>query len=186
MNTSIGILERYRHLYRRLKAEVVDALEEVRLPQQVRDEIIRFVSQLPHPEVVSVKDIHEVCTECVSGKLEHLHRLFGSEAKAILNEIRLMEEQYGRPPVPSERNEVSAAINMLTWTNRTLYNMAFALGAIKKATDIIIKGQCPFCHGDLVTVIFDDELRLRCKGRTTSDCRKVDWHIGKVYPRSPP
>lgn len=186
MSISSGLRERYRHLYRRLKAEVVDALEEARPPQTVKKEIIRIVSNFPHPEVASVRDILEVCRECVSGKLEYLYRRFGEEAKAILNEIRVAEGQYGRPPVPSERYEVRDAVNMLAWTNRTLYDMTFALDGIKKATDIILKGQCPFCHGDLVMAIFNDELRLRCKSRTNTNCRKVDWYVGKVSPTSPP
>ena len=52
--------------------------------------------------------------------------------------------------------------------------------------DIIIKAQCPYCMGDLVQVIVGNELRLRCKGQTNSECRNVDWHIGNVSKCKPP
>jgi hypothetical protein len=182
MVNSINLTEKYRHLYNRIKAQVIEALEEARAPDATRREIIEIVSNLPHPKVASILDIMEVCRRCVSGKLEYLYKYFGDEARKILSDI----EQYGHPPVPSERYELKDVVSMLTWTNRTLYDMSFLLHRIKGATDIIIKGQCPYCLEDLVTVIVGNELRLRCKGQTKPDCRKVDWYISDVSPRTPP
>jgi hypothetical protein len=52
--------------------------------------------------------------------------------------------------------------------------------------DIIMKGQCPFCHEDLVTYVRNSELRLRCKKQTKSDCQKYAWVIGTATQVSPP
>jgi hypothetical protein len=183
MIPSYGIRERYRRLYQKIKSKIMDALDEARVPDPVREEIIEITSNLPHPRVASVEDIEEACKACVSGKLEYLYRYFGKDASDILNEIRDVIEKCERPPIPSERHEINDAINMLTWTNKRIFEMTFALQRIEGATDIILKSQCPYCHEDMVAVLVEDELRLRCKGQTKPECRDVDWYICNVVPR---
>lgn len=51
--------------------------------------------------------------------------------------------------------------------------------------DIIMKGQCPFCHEDLITYVKNSELRLRCAKQKKEDCKKMAWIIGTVKSTTP-
>ena len=60
----------------------------------------------------------------------------------------------------------------------TTANMIYA--AVETATDIILKGICPYCGGDIVLVIENNELRLRCRQQGSDKCRNWEWVIGYV------
>jgi hypothetical protein len=51
--------------------------------------------------------------------------------------------------------------------------------------DIIMKGQCPFCHEDLVTYVKNNELRLRCAKQKKKDCKRTAWIIGTAKSTTP-
>ncbi len=176
------IKQRYADLYHRLKAEAVAAIEKIDATSNVKQELIERVSKLPHPTVASLIDIHGVCSECVSGKLEWLYKYFGNEAKSILSDLselsELLELAISAPPRP-ERLGMEEVGEMLAWTNEAQMYQLELLKALWRVTDITLKGRCPNCGGDLIAVIVKDkELHLRCRN---SNCKK-EWFIQDVSP----
>lgn len=174
------IRRRYADLYRRLKAEAVSAIERIEAPDNVKQELVKRVSSLPHPAVASLLDIREVCSECVSDKLEWLYKYFGNEAKGILGDISelsdIEELEISAPPRP-ERWNIEDVGEMLAWTNEIQLYQLRLLAATRRAADITLKGRCPTCGSDLMIVIAKDkELRLRCRNPS---CKK-EWLIQDV------
>jgi len=186
------IRKKYEYLYRRLKSKGINFLERSRIPDDVKQDIIRVIRNLPHPKVASVLDIEDVCRECSAGKLEGLFELVGRNARLLLQEIQdaypseRREEVQMPPVVPAEGVAIQDVARMFEWSNETLLRSYLMLKQISRATDIILKAQCPYCMGDLVEVIVGNELRLRCKSQTKSQCRSVDWLLGNVSKRPPP
>jgi len=185
-----AIREKYAILYRRIKSEGVDHLERSTISDGVKREILGIIKDLPHPKAASIFDIEDVCRECSAGKLEYLFQLFGPYARQLLREIQESypgERGEGGPLPPDSRDgDLQDIARMMRWSNETLFRSYLELTHVRKATDIILKAQCPYCMGDLVEVIVGNELRLRCKSQTKSQCRTIDWHIGKVSACSPP
>jgi hypothetical protein len=180
----------YARLYAMLKAGAIPALDQMGVHGRTREEILEIIRWLPHPSVASALDIADVCRQCTSGKLEYLYRFFGRQAREILDELpeetRRMPEVFPQPPTPSEERGTRDAVEMLDWTNRSIYRLSLMTRQIATAVDIVMKAQCPSCSNDMVTVIVGSELRLRCRGQTKPECRKVDWLIGSVSPQTPP
>lgn len=182
MNTLIHIdfiKKKYKHLYYKLKAEAVDVIDKIEVPDNVKQELIEIISNLPHPRVATILDIEEVCRGCVSGKLESLYRYFGDEAREILDETE--KERAEEIPQPSrpERYSIENVGNMLAWTNKAVYRQMFMLSRISTVIDKTLKGICPSCGYDLIMVIVDGKkLRLRCRN---PECG-LEWSIQKVSP----
>lgn len=187
------IRRKYGVLYRRLKSEGVDYLERSEVQDEVKQDILAVIKNLPHPKVASLFDIRDVCNECSAGKLEYLFKLFGRYARVMLRQIQEVHPDEQRegvslpPVVLAEETDIQDVARMVQWSNDTLLRSYSMLKEISRATDIILKAQCPYCMGDLVEVIVNQkELRLRCKSQTKSHCRNVDWLVGFARKRSPP
>ena len=189
---SLGIRKKYELLYKRLKSEGINYLERPQIPDDAKEEIARIIRDLPHPRVASIWDIADVCRECTSGKLEYLYGFFGKDASQLRQEIENVYPEERKdgvllpPSVPAEETSIQDLARMIGWSNEILLGSYSMLRKIGRATDIILKGQCPYCMGDLVEVIVSSELRLRCKSQTKPACRSVDWLLGNVSKRSPP
>jgi hypothetical protein len=192
MLTDSEIRKKYEVLYRRLKSEGIEYLERSGIRDDVKQEIISIIRNLPHPKVASMFDIEDVCRECSAGKLEYLFELFGSYARQLRQEIQeshpgeRREELLLPPDTKTEEGSLQDIIRMMRWSNEALFRSYHILTRVSEAADIILKAQCPYCMGDLVEVIVGNELRLRCKSQAKSQCRTVDWHIGTVAKRPPP
>lgn len=192
MSADSEIRKKYEFLYRGLKSEGIDYLERSRIPEDVKQDIIKLIRNLPHPKVASIFDVKDVCRECSAGRLEYLFELFGRDARLLLQQIQEaypdeQREEVSLPPVvQAEEADIQDVAEMVKWSNETLLRSYLMLKQISGATDIILKAQCPYCMGDLVEVIVGHELRLRCKSQTKSHCRSVDWSLGTVQKRHPP
>jgi hypothetical protein len=185
-----SIREEYRKLYSFLKSKAVVNFIAQHYPHDA-GELLSLLKFIPHPKVASEWDIYEVAKMCVSGRLEYLYELIGDTAKRLLNLTRseypyVEQQEYRQPfPLPPERPEVTDIAAMLLWTNQTLARLREISLYTKHQVDIIMKGQCPFCHGDLVTYIKGQELRLRCKNRPKPECSQIAWKIGTATQTSP-
>lgn len=192
MPTDSEIRKKYKILYRGLKSEGIKHLERSTIRDDIKQDIMSSIRNLPHPEVASLFDIEDVCKECSAGKLEYLFELFGVYARQLHQEIQESHPGERRegvslpPDMKTEEGSVQDIIRMMRWSNETLLHTHHMLTRVSQAADIILKAQCPYCMGDLVEVIVGNELRLRCKSQAKPQCRKVDWYIGKVSKCSPP
>jgi hypothetical protein len=88
----------------------------------------------------------------------------------------------GLPILIVEPRQVTERLDALHETSmKILKSVQYTQGQV----DIIMKGQCPFCHEDLVTYVKNNELRLRCVKQKKPDCKTVAWIIGTVTPTTP-
>jgi uncharacterized protein with PIN domain len=188
------ILNLYETLYERLRGAGVDYLIEQIKGQNLTDyyeEALRIIARLPHPSFASVEQIFAVCKECSAGHLEFAFNTeqIGEIARRILskdNEYKREEKlkiPKSFPPSPGVYDVQSIGM-MLKWSNAMMRHLV-------QQTDIILKGRCPYCAGDLVEDIVPIpncstnkyELRLRCRQQATPNCRNVDWYIQDVIRR---
>jgi len=191
-----SLSEEYRELYCCLKSDDTIRFINDNLPQDAK-KILSLIRSLPHPSVASEWDIYDVAKLCVSGHLEYLydreclHQRVGELAKRLLNRVRLdypyveLSEYRSRPTKPPKNPEIADIAYMLSWANNKLSQIYRLSYLTKSQSDITMKGQCPFCHGDLVTYVVGQELRLRCKNRTNPECTQTAWQIGIVKPTTP-
>lgn len=123
------------------------------------------------------KNVHRVLKECwrcfrpcFPEDLDHLFKCLHEMLHGA--QVKPFEEL---PPSPEEYDFQSLG-TMLKWSNMMMMKL-------KRQTDIILKGRCPECGGDLVEdVVFNSskqkyELRLRCKQQGKPNCSKIDFHI---------
>lgn len=179
------IKKRYQKLYRDLKANVPELLEEKRVPPDIKEQILTVVSNLPHPSVASLIDIRDVCQICRAVVLEYLYRYFGEEVEKLCRMVSEVLEEVRPllgPPHPERSYNLQSIGTMLEWTNRSIYHIHLMVGQILSRTDITLKGQCPYCGGDLVEFIDlgKNELRIQCKNKPTPQCSKAIWVLHSV------
>jgi len=123
--------------------------------------------------------------EEVLNKLNYLLSILSEDERYAEILRRAAEHCWFYVPVIDKelRREVRQISEMTLEIGSEIRSMLFKA---KGQIDITMKGQCPFCHGDLVTYIHNDELRLRCKNQTTPKCRTYAWVIGTAKRVSPP
>lgn len=187
------ILDLYQTLYERLRRVGVEYLIEQIKTHTFSDyyeEALRIIARLPHPSFASVDQIVAVCKECSAGHLEFAFQTdqIGQIARQILSKVNEYKREGKRleipkefPPSPEVYDFQSIGM-MLKWSNAMMLHLV-------RQTDIILKGRCPYCGGDLVEdIVFNSstnkhELRLRCRQQATSNCQNVDWYIQDVIKR---
>lgn len=187
------ILNLYETLYERLRGAGVEYLIEQIKRQTLTDsyeEALRIITRLSHPSFASVEQIVAVCMECSAGHLEFAFQTeqIGEIARRILSKVNECKREDKRLEIPKEfppspgAYDVQSIGMMLKWSNAMMLHLV-------QQTDIILKGRCPYCGGDLVEdIVFNSstnkyELRLRCRQQATSNCQKVDWYIQDVIRR---
>jgi len=179
----------YQKLYEQLKGDGLEYLIQRIKEGSFSDsekEALRIIARLPHPSFANLNQIIDVCKECSRRYLEFAFSVgqIGEIALQILKKVNEYKEE-GRsleiprelPPSPDVYNFQSIG-EMVRWTNTMMLHIA-------RQTDIILKGRCPHCHGDLVEVIVDNELRLRCQQQSKPECRRDDWFLQNVTPKTP-
>jgi hypothetical protein len=181
------IKERYGKLYRRLKSTVPDLLEEERVPNGIRRQILTVVSNLPHPSVANLRDIRDVCLICKAGVLEYFYHHIREEVDELCRMIIdvLKEEAvepFAVPPSPERPYDLQSIGMMLYWANRNISSIHNIVTKILGLTDITLKGQCPYCDGPLVVFVDlnSNELRIQCKNKPQRECSKAIWIIQQV------
>ena len=183
----INIMESYNELYSRLKTEGLDNLLENDKFDEYGKRALKIIAQLPHPNEVGLGEIRKICEECSRGCLELVFQIagIGELAREILNLAEKTKEFHIEPITEIPQYEPESINDMLNWNNNMMLKMSFGINRLLRQTDINLKGRCPSCHGDLVEVIVQNELRLRCKQQIKSDCRNVDWFIQDLHKRKP-
>jgi hypothetical protein len=183
----IPILESYKELYTRLKKEGLDKLLEKDKFDKYSKRALTIIARLPHPNEVGLKEIIIICEECSCGSLELLFQIagIGELAREILNKIKITEKYHIEPIKEFPQYDKQSVAEMLSWNNNMMLKMSFSLDRLSRQSDINLKGRCPFCHGDLVEVIVQNELRLRCLQQIKSDCQDTDWFIQDLKIRKP-
>jgi hypothetical protein len=175
--------EAYEELYRRLKSHKVVEYLRSKLDPRHAEVVLSAIRELPHPDVASPYDMWTICREILSGRLEPLYQFFGEEARQLREEMR---EEYPRIVVPlpprEPREMLESTFSMLsetlTFTQKT-YALLKDIAPIVER--IVLKGQCPYCGRDLVTVVVNEnELRLRCRQSPYEECKRWEWRIGSV------
>ena len=111
------------------------------------------------------------------GQIGKIAREILSKVNEYKREGRRLEIPKEFPPSPEVYDTQSIGM-MLSWSDAMMLHLA-------RQTDIILKGRCPYCHGDLVEVIVNNELGLLCKQQTKPKYRKVDWFLQNVTLKNP-
>lgn len=181
----IKILESYKELYNRLKKEGLDKLLENDKFDEHGKKAIKIIAQLPHPNELGIGEIRKICEECLRGNLESVSSIASIRglARDILKLAEKTEEYHIEPIAELPQYDPGSVIDMLNWNNNMMYMMSSSINKLTRQLDINLKGRCPFCHGDLVEVIVDDELRLRCAQQNKSDCQDTEWFIQDLEQR---
>ena len=196
---------RYRELYERSKSlddqtrrKIIEKISQLmvrrQIPLNIGLFIMRFLINPPHPLRVSPRELR-----LISNFMRHpsvrdlLPGEFVNGFDRIYEASRYLVEEF--PEVPELREETPELkipssryiISMITQTHERVHELYLlsrkvyeVVTGVSKTVDIILKGQCPFCGGDLVEVIVNNELRLRCKRGTYDECKKWDWVIGTI------
>lgn len=182
----IEILNLYHELYKQLKEEGLEYLLQRSSFGSREKEALRVIARLPHPYFASLDQVVDVCEKCSAGCLEFAFQIdhIGKIARQILRKANKYEEKGKTPEIPAEfppspqEYDIPSIGRMLKWSNEMMLHLA-------RQTDITLKGRCPYCHGDLVVVIVNNELRLRCEQQSKPQCRKIDWFLHNVTPKKP-
>ena len=186
----------YSQLYMRLKSSALDVLLERQDLSDYERQALRILVGLPHSVEATLDEIISICRECRAGYLEFAYTTeeIGNLAGEILELATQVEsitetsekEEYSlEPPKPTQYNNRELG-KMLDWNNRMMTHLNFSMSSLHQKTDITLKAQCPYCHDDLVQIVFDNpstgkkELRLRCKQQSQASCRAYDWHITDI------
>jgi hypothetical protein len=183
----INILESYNELYIRLKTVGLDNLLENDKFDEYGKRALRIIAQLPHPNEIGLGEIRNICKECSRGSLELLFQIagIGELSREILKIAEETGEYHFEPITELPQYDPESITGMLDWNNNMMLRMSSSINRLLRQSDINLKGRCPFCHGDLVEVIVQNELRLRCKQQIKSDCRNIDWFIQDLQQRKP-
>lgn len=182
--------ERYRTLYRRLKAEALDRLSEMDLDRSEARELRSRIRTLPHPDVASTWDVREVYEEITSGELERIADAVGEDADELLQQIEELTPPESISEGQTQSVERSDAVheqlqelgNRLAFQTSLLRDVSAAQSSMQAQLDVTLKGVCQSCGGDYRVTVDTSrtppELRIECRSGSCSN--RSGWAVDSI------
>lgn len=174
----------YRAVYSSLKSEeFVIKIRNSGLTSDEKERVIAVIKKLTHPSVASAWDAYELAKLCLSGLVPGVPKETIDDAKRIINEVKKNypyiehKQDILSPPEVSENPTLQELAMAISWGNRLLARLTASVQAVQNDAHSTLKGQCPFCLEDMLVVVKDNEIVLKCAAGSTPACKKSEWRI---------
>jgi len=174
----------YRAIYSSVKSE--ESVYKIRssgLQNEEKERVINFLRKLAHPIVASVWDAYEPAVMCTSGLIPGVSKEAVDDARRVIAEVKkhypYVEQKQSvlSPPELSEEPTLKELAQGITWTNKILTRFAITLQAVQESSHSSLKAQCPFCLEDVMLLVRNEGIFLKCAKGSTPACKKSEWKL---------
>lgn len=184
MSLSSYLRDLYRSVYSSLKSE--DSIIKIKssaLNDEEKERVINSIKRLIHPSVASIWDAYEVAVMCTSGLIPWVSKEAVEDSKRIVAEVRKSypyvekKQEYLSPPSISENPTLQEIATALSWNNKMISRLMMAIQIIENNVRSSLKARCPYCLEDMILMVKENEIIIRCASGTTPACKRSIWRI---------